>query len=219
LSPYWKWKLISITSLSIIILFPTYLLAYEPSQSESFKAYGLSQAKNVKQQYPQPILRFLPWGGPPNKLTITTEENSSLPGYVINGSTGERSVGFSSYRNFNGSYLSFVLGDIVKRSGDPAEQNPQISFVFYLNGTHAQYQLVFVNGHLSHEGWSNNSYYTSVVAHTSSLINLKKLLAGRGDSYSSLQRVIITFEKKMVIDPIEFALYFYNDSFPYTPAK
>jgi hypothetical protein len=167
------------------------------------------------QNIPQP--RFLPWGGKENDLTISTNSianNVLSGGFIINGTASNKASGFSSYQNYNGKYISLIIGKLAKKSRDPATGDPQVSFDFYIKGQKGDYQLMFVNGRLNQEGWKNNTYFSRIDSYSSKLVSLKDFVAMHGDVYSSLKRIGITFEKNIIINPLQFRIDFYPDLFP-----
>ena len=167
------------------------------------------------QHVPQPV--FLPWGGKENHLTISTNPTVHavvFGGFIINGTTNNKPSGFSSYQNYNGKYIGLSIGNLTKKSRDPETGDPQVSFDFYIKGEKGDYQLMFVNGRLNQEGWKNNTYFSRIDSYSSKLVSLKDLVASHGDVYSSLKRIGITFEKNIIINPLQFKIDFYPDLFP-----
>jgi hypothetical protein len=217
-----------LTSLSIlimVIIFSSYF--YNGDIVFVYSAYG-SNLENTVSKPPdhkmlQPLIqhllqpRFLPWGGKENDLTISTNSiaNNVLSGsFIINGTTNNKASGFSSYQNYNGKYISLIIGKLAKKSRDPATGDPQVSFDFYIKGQKGDYQLMLVNGRLKQEGWKNNTYFSRIDSYSSRLLNLKDFVALHGDVYSSLKRIGITFEKNIIINPLQFRIDFYPDLFP-----
>ena len=180
--------------------------------------HNMSQSR--MQHIPQP--RFLPWGGTENDLTISTNStvnNVVSGGLIISGTTKNKASGFSSYQNYNGKYISLSIGNLVKKSRDPGTGDPQVSFDLYIKGRKGDYQLMFVNGRLKQEGWKNNTYFSRIDSYSSRLVSLKDFVALHGDVYSSLKRIGITFEKNIIINPLQFRIDFYPDLFPNTNSR
>lgn len=159
------------------------------------------------------VLKFVPWGKGGN-LTMVSIGNRGVFGYIVTGKVDNNPLGFASYQNFKGKYMSLVLGKVAKSSSNLTRGEPQISIDFYLNGSRTNYQLVFINGRVNHEGWINNVYYNKLEPYSYRLVNLNNLLGLHGDQYLSLYRIVMTFEKKQTVNPFEFAIGLYNDTLP-----
>jgi hypothetical protein len=144
-------------------------------------------------------LQFAPWG-PINTLQISniTRYNSNF--YMINGTGGNASSGFaSSNLNYQGNYVSLMVGDIQK------SQVSQTAFSIGVTGKNGNYFLIFVNGPLSTIGWRGNNYYESIGPNSSRLVDLKSLISLRNDDYSSVNKISIVLQKN-VTSLLEFRI-------------
>lgn len=160
---------------------------------------GIAISKNTKSEE----IQFDKWGFPNNlNFYRFPGPNKNITLLYIDGNTAGSSSGFmSSELSSVERYISMNFGTINKYP-----KNAQITIQLEIVGDKGEYNLNFVNGRLSYEGWLKDTYYEKVSSNSSRLVDLAKLISLKGDRYSYLKQININVEKNIQIDIFQFRI-------------
>ena len=145
---------------------------------------------------------FIKWGTNNNLTLNKIQINDHIGDFLrVNGSSGNFPIGFvSQEKNYTGRYLSMFLGNVEK------SRDFQVSFAFDLKGLKNDYRLIFVNGPLNIAGWRGVTYYDSITANTSKLLDLTNMISSMGDSYISLKKITLVVQGNAMVKTFEFRI-------------
>ncbi|MCW3980156.1 MAG: hypothetical protein NWF11_01635 [Candidatus Bathyarchaeota archaeon] len=133
-----------------------------------------------------------PWGAN-NGLGITLSNRYEAQFFNLHGTTLGEPAGFSSQLNYEGKYLSIVVGEVNK------SKEAYVSFSFKVQGEHGEYLIVFSFGSITREGWFESNYYERLFEFSSMLLDLENLLSFKSDEYSRIIEFNIVVAENLVV--------------------
>jgi hypothetical protein len=159
-----------------------------------------------------PLLQFTPSSNESKELSIQIVENGSntSPVFRMDGSTYKHALEFRSQDlNYTGKNISLSVGKTFKYGEFLYPKNePRVIFSYDIQGKKSTYKVDLVHGKPIEEGWANNTYHKMIKSGSTVDVNFEKLLSMVNDEFVSVTNVIVTVEKDLVLNPLEFRFIF-----------
>lgn len=176
----------------------SYIPGTEAAATSGTTVYSAGDTVSVDKQDSLLDIDFIPWGKE-NNLTLNKVDNrSSFPIYILQGSTGNETAGFSSYNlDYPGKYILLRIGNV-------SSSEFQVSFVFGIDGVRQDYRLVLVHGPFSGPGWRNGTYFDAISPNSARVVNLDDLLLFYNDNYTAIKNMTLVMQNQSNLDRMEF---------------